>query len=176
MKGKLFTGILAAVLCFSPLTVVAQNGQPESGQNQFQAFREAHQQHWRKTADMRQQVRLKELELATMMVNPKSTEDELLKKQRELQDVRANLEKEHLTFMYQMKQKYPEVMESHSMMGYGMGMGPCGMGSGMIGRGHGMGHGMMGGHHMGAGMMGGGHGMGMGPCGMGYGMMGCEGQ
>ena len=117
-----------------------------------------------------------------MMVNPKAKEDELLKKQRELQDVRAKLEKEQLVYMYQMRQKYPEVMGSYGMgcgmpgggygmgygmmgggygMGYGMmgggyGMGPCGMGYGMPGGGYGMGHGMGGGyHHMGPGMMGG---------------------
>ena len=170
MKGKLFAGLLTAALCFAPFPVMAQSGQPESGQNQFQAFQEAQQQHWRKTADMRQQLRLKKLELAAMMVNPKSTEDELLKKQRELQDARGILEKEHLAFLYQMKKKYPEAMEYHGMMGYSMGMKPCDMGCGMMGRGHGMGHGMMGCHHMGPGMMG--YGMGMGPCGMDHGMMG----
>ena len=182
MKGKLLTGMLTALLCFMPFTVLAQTGQPESGQKQYQAFQEAQQQYWSKTADLRQQVLLKQYELAAMMVNPKAKEDELLKKQRELQDVRAKLEKEQLVYMYQMRQKYPEVMGSYGMgcgmpgggygmgygmmgggygMGYGMmgggyGMGPCGMGYGMPGGGYGMGHGMGGGyHHMGPGMMGG---------------------
>lgn len=169
MKGKLLTGMLTALLCFAPITVLAQTGQPESGQKQYQAFREAQQQYWSRTADLRQQVLLKQYELAALMVNPKSKEDELLKKQRELQDVRAKLEKEQLAYMYQMRRKYPEVMGSHGMgygmmggygMGYGMmgggyGMGSCGMGYGMTGGGYGMGHGMTGGyHHMGPGMMG----------------------
>ena len=171
MKGKLLTAMLTALLCFAPFPVLAQTGQPERGQRQYQAFQEAQQQYWSKTADLRQQVLLKQYELAALMVNPKAKEDELLKKQRELQDVRAKLEKEQLVYMYQMRQKYPEVMGSYGMgcgmpgggygMGYGMmgggyGMGPCGMGYGMPGGGYGMGHGMGGGyHHMGPGMMGG---------------------
>lgn len=169
MKGKLLTGMLTALLCFAPITVLAQTGQPESGQKQYQAFQEARQQYWSRTADLRQQVLLKQYELAALMVNPKSKEDDLLKKQRELQDVRAKLEKEQLAYMYQMRRKYPEVMGSYGMgygmmggygMGYGMmgggyGMGSCGMGYGMTGGGYGMGHGMTGGyHHMGPGMMG----------------------
>jgi len=168
MKGKLLTGMLAGLLCFAPLTVLAQTGQPEGGQNQYQAFQEAQQQYWSKTADLRQQVLLKQYELAALMVNPKAKEDELLKKQRELQDVRAKLEKEQLVFSYQMKRKYPEVMGSYGAMGSGMMGGGYGMGSGMMGGGYGMGSGMMGGGYgMGPGMMGGGYGMG--PCGMGYG-------
>jgi hypothetical protein len=173
MKKKLFAGLLTATLCFAHLPVMAQSGQPDSGENRFHAFQEARQHHWWKTADMRQQVRLKMLELAAMMANPKSTEDELLKKQGELQGARAILEKEQLSFLYQMKQKYPEVVGSCGMSGHGMGMGPCGMGCGTMGRGHGMGHGAKGGHHMGDGMMGG-HGIGTGPCGMGHCMMGGE--
>jgi hypothetical protein len=170
MKGKLLTGLLAASLCFAPWTVVAQDRQPESGQTRYEAFREAQQQQWRKTADLRQQVLLDRSELTTMLVNPKTTEDALLKKQRELQESRAKLEKEQLLFLYQMKRKYPEVMESYGMMGYGTGMGAYGM----MGGGYGMGPGMMGygmgtGYGMGPGMMG--YGMGTG-CGMGYGMMG----
>ena len=171
MKGKLLTGMLTALLCFAPLTVLAQTGQPEGGQNQYQAFQEAQQQYWSKTADLRQQVLLRQYELAALMVNPKSKEDELLKKQRELQDVRAKLEKEQLVYMYQMKRKYPDVMGSYGTMGSGMMGGGYGMGSGMMGSGYGMGPGMMGGGYgMGPGMMGGGYGMG--PCGMGYGTMG----
>jgi hypothetical protein len=94
-----------------------------------------------------------------MMLNPKTTEDELLKKQQELQEARNKLEKEQLAFRFKMNKKYPEVMESYGMMGYGMG-------SGMMGDGYGM----MGGYGMGQGMMGGGYGMG--PCGGGYGRMG----
>ena len=183
MKGKLLTGMLTALLCFAPLTVLAQTGQTESGQKQYQAFQEAQQQYWSKTADLRQQVLLKQYELAALMVNPKSKEDELLKKQRELQDVRAKLEKEQLVYMYQMRRKYPDVMESYGMScgmmggGYGMGcgmmggygMGPCGMGYGMPGGGYGMGHGMGGGYGMG-------HGMGGGYHHMGPGMMGGWGQ
>ncbi|MGB7970517.1 MAG: hypothetical protein WCF31_00965 [Candidatus Deferrimicrobiaceae bacterium] len=155
MKGKLLTGMLTGLLCFAPFTVLAQTGQPESGQKQYQAYQEAQQQYWSKTADLRQQVLLKQYELAALMVNPKAKEDELLKKQGELQDVRAKLEKEQLVFSYQMKRKYPEVMGSYGTMGYGYGMG-----SGMMGGGYGMGPGMMGG------------GYGMGPCGMGYGTKG----
>jgi len=162
MKGKLLTGMLTGLLCFAPLTVLAQTGQPESGQNQYQAFQEAQQQYWSKTADLRQQVLLKQYELAALMVNPKAKEDELLKKQQELQDVRAKLEKEQLVFSYQMKRKYPEVMGSYGAMGSGMMGGGYGMGSGMMGggmgygtMGGGMGYGTMGGHHhMGPGMMG----------------------
>jgi hypothetical protein len=177
MKGKLLTGMLTALLCFAPFTVLAQTGKPESGQKQYQAFQEAQQQYWSKTADLRQQVLLKKYELAALMVNPKAKEEELLKKQRELQDVRARLEKEQLVYMYRMKRKYPEVLEhcdrmghgmGHGMMGYGMGMGSCGMDYGMrhgmtgygmdmgsCGMGYGMGRGMTGGHHhMGPGMMG----------------------
>jgi len=170
MKEKLLTGMLTALLCFAPFTVLAQTGQPDSGQKQYQAFQESQQQYWSKTADLRQQVLLKQYELAALMVNPKAKEDELLKKQRELQDVRAKLEKEQLVYMFQMRRKYPEVMGSYGMgygmtggyhhmgpgmMGGGYGMGPCGMGYGMPGGGYGTGHGMTGGyHHMGPGMMG----------------------
>jgi len=156
MKGKLLTGMLTGLLCFAPFTVFAQSGQTESGQKQYQAFQEAQQQYWSKTADLRQQVLLKQYELAALMVNPKAKEDELLKKQRELQDVRAKLEKEQLVFSYQMKRKYPEVIGSYGTMGYGMMGGGYGMGPGMMGGGYGMGYGMTGGqHHMGPGMMGG---------------------
>lgn len=157
MKGNLLAGLMAALLCFAPFTVMAQTGQPESGQGRYQAFQEAHQQHWAKTADLRQQVLLKQYELAAAMVNPKVSEDTLLKKQQELQDVRSKLEKEQLVFMYQMRRKYPDITQSYGMMGSGMGMGSCGMGYGMMGGGYGMGPGMMG------------SGMGMGACGMGYG-------
>lgn len=184
MRGGLLTGLLAVSLCFAPFTVAAQvqSHHPESGE--AQAIQEAHQDHWKKTAGLRQQVRLKQLELAAALANPKATEEELLKKQKELQEGRAELEKEHLVFMVRMHRKYPDFMETHGMTGSGMGMG-CGM---MGGGGMGMGCSMMGG--MGCGMMGGamGRGMGgghdMGPgmkggmdkCGcMGHGMM-CGGQ
>ena len=160
MKEKLLAGLLTTLLCLAPFTAMAQTGKTESGQDRYQAFQEAHQQHWTKTADLRQQVLLKQYELAATMVNPKATEDALLKKQQELQNARNKLEKENLVFMYQMGRKYPEVMQSYGMMGYGMGMGSYGMGYGMMGGGYGMGPGMMG------------YGMGMGTCGMGYGMMG----
>ncbi|MDA8164957.1 MAG: hypothetical protein M0017_08000 [Desulfobacteraceae bacterium] len=165
MKRKLLTTLSAASLCLVPLAAGAQTAQ-QGGQAQFQAFQKAQQQHWTKTADQRQQVMIKQHELAATILNPKSTEEELLKKQRELQDARDGLEREQLTFEYQMKKKYPEIMESYGMMGYGMG------------RGYGMGPGMMGGYGMAPGMMGYGlaprwPGSGQGP--MGPGMMGGRG-
>jgi len=93
-EGKLLTAmtdriaLLRALPGFGP-----RPDKPERGQRQYQAFQEAQQQYWSKTADLRQQVLLKQYELAALMVNPKAKEDELLKKQRELQDVRAKLEK-----------------------------------------------------------------------------------
>ncbi|MGE5247814.1 MAG: hypothetical protein ACM3L8_05660 [Verrucomicrobiota bacterium] len=158
MKGKLLATVLVASMCLAPLAAMAQDRQPDNGQLQYQKFQEARQQQWRRTAELRQQVLLERSELATMMVNPKTTEDALLKKQRELQESRAKLEKEQLLFLYRMKRQYPEIAESYGLTGYGMGMGPYGMGYGMMGGAYGMGPGMMG------------YGMGTGPCGMGYGM------
>jgi hypothetical protein len=166
MRATLLVALLAASLAFAPSTVAAQNRQPEGGQTQYQSFQAAQQEHWRKTADLRQQVLLDQAELRAMMINPKTTQDALLKKQGELQESRAKLEKEQLLFLFQMKRKYPDVMEPYGMMGYGAGMGPYGMGYGMMG-GYPMGPGMMG-YGMGYGMMGYGSGTG---CGMGYGMM-----
>lgn len=166
MKGRMLIALLAASMCFAPLTFAAQTGQPANGQSQFQSFWEAQQQHWQDTAKLRQQVVLDQYELATLMLNPKTTQDALLKKQREWQEARAKLEREQLVFAFRTRQKYPEVAESYGMMGYGMGgygmgygmMGGYGMGPGMMG--YGMGYGMMGGYGMGPGMMGYGYGMG----------------
>jgi hypothetical protein len=194
MKGRMLIGLLAASLCFAPATFAAQTAPPANGQNQFQSYWEAQQQHWQKTAKLRQQVVLDQYELATMMINPKTTEDALLKKQREWQEARAKLEREQLVFQFQIRQKYPELADSYVMMGYGMGgygmgygMGPGMMGYGMggYGMGYGMGPGMMGygmgygGYGMGPGMWGGygaGHGRTRGGYPMGPGMMGGYGQ
>jgi hypothetical protein len=164
MKGRMLVGLLAASVCFAPLAAAAQTSPPAKGQNQSQSFWEAQQRHWQDTAKLRQQVVLDQYELATMMINPKTTEDALLKKQREWQEARAKLEREQLVFAFQTRQKYPQVADSYGMMGYGMGYGGYGMG------GYGMGYGMMGGYGMGPGMMG--YGMGYGGYGMGPGLMG----
>jgi len=181
MKAALFAALLAVSVAFAPWTTGAQSQQADSGQTRYQSFQTAQQEQWRKTADLRQQVLLDQAELRAMLINPKTTQDALLKKQKELQESRAKLEREQLLYQYQMGRKYPELMESYGMMGYGGGMG-YGMGYGMMGygMGYGMGPGMMGygsgtGCGMGYGMMGGGYGMGPGAMGgyhMGQGMTG----
>lgn len=136
-------------------------------------YNEAWLKHYADTTDLWQKVWLAKNEMTVLMMNPKTSKEEALKKQKELHKLKGELHEKKLIFRFALKEKFPEMhqymgghgygygmgMGRHGMMGGGMGMG-CGMmGPGMMGMGH---RGMMGyGMGMGCGMMG--HGMGMGP-------------
>ena len=167
MKRYLLSAVFVlSALLWAPAAIAAQMQDPhhpaaaaDNTQSRYQEFRQAQDQQREKTAPLRRMVRQKKHELAALWLSPNAGQEDLLKKQRELQDARAALEREQLAFKFRMKQQGFDFDHYGMRDGYGM-RGGHDMGHGMgSGTGHGMmGCGMRGGMHpgmMGQGMMGG---------------------
>ena len=123
---------------------------------QMQAVVEARQAFFTDTADLRQQLREKRLELASVLIKPKPDLEAARAVQKSLSDIQAQLDQKRIEHVIQMKEINPHA-GAGMMMGGGMGWGGCGRGMGMMGGGMGRG-----GCARGMGMMGG-RGMMMGP-------------
>lgn len=65
--------------------------------------------HYKDTANQRQEIIVKQHEIATLLVNPKTTKKELLEKQMELQELMNTLQREELSFRWDQHKKYPEM-------------------------------------------------------------------
>jgi hypothetical protein len=116
-------------------------------EGKLKAYDEEMEKHYKSTASQRQEILVKQHEMATLLINTKTTKDELMEKQKELQGLMNTLQREELSFRWDIHKKYPEMSpdvyggclepaagSGGAMMGYG--------GAGMMGYGY-YGHGMM---------------------------------
>ena len=102
-------------------------------------YNEAWQKHYKDTADLWQKVWLAKNEMAVLMMNPKTSKEEALKKHKEVHKLKGELHEKKLIFRLDLKEKFPEMQRYLGGRGYGYGMG---MGRhGMMGGGMGMGGG-----------------------------------
>lgn len=104
------------------------------------AYDEEMAKHYANTADQRQDILVKQHEMATLLVKTKTTKEELLDKQKELQDLMNSLQREELSFRWDLHKKYPQMAPDV----YGGCLGPAAGYGGpeMMGNGY-YGHGMM---------------------------------
>jgi Skp family chaperone for outer membrane proteins len=137
-------------------------GEPtsEADKEKVESYRKEVEKQLEDTADLRQNIWVKQHEMSTLLASPKTSKKELLEKQKELQKLMNELQRKELAFRWELDKKFPEMAPDMyggcygPAMGHGMGMA-CG-GPGMMGYGgHGYGPGMMGhgGHGYGHGMM-----------------------
>lgn len=110
---------------------------------QMESITEARQAFFTETADLRQQLREKRLELASILIKQKPDLEAAKAAQKSLSDIRARLDQKRIEHVIRMKEINPRA-GAGMMMGGGMGRGGCARGMGMMGRGMGRGgHGMM---------------------------------
>lgn len=67
------------------------------------------EKHYKATADQRQEIVVKQHEIATLLVNSKTTKDELINKQKEMQELMNVMQRDELSFRWDLHQKYPEM-------------------------------------------------------------------
>lgn len=108
----------------------AANVDPE----QAKAFRAEVKKFYDDNQTLRQEVRSKRLELRALMINPKSTKESLLAKQKEMFQLRDQLATKRLIFRKDLQTKYPELAK----FGWGRGFNR-GHGRGDFGPGYGRG-------------------------------------
>lgn len=130
----------------------------EVDKEKVEKYQEKIEKQFEGTADLRQNIWVKQHEMATLLASPKTSKQELLEKQKELQKLMNELQQKELAFRWELDKEFPEMASDMyggcygPAMGYGMGMacggpgmmGGYGHGSGMMGYGgYGYGHGMM---------------------------------
>jgi len=118
----------------------AQSGMDEEQVKQFQEKRQAFHDD---TADLRQEIYQKRLEMQSEMAKKDPEAGELSRLQKEISDLQATFDQKRLTHHLEMKKAFPE-----AEFGGGKGRGK-GYGRGMMGQGYG--RGMMGGQGYGPG-------------------------
>jgi len=64
----------------------------------LKAYGEEMEKHYQDTASRRQEILVKQHEIATMLIDTKSTKEALLEKQKELQGLMNTLQQEELSF------------------------------------------------------------------------------
>lgn len=117
---------------------------------------EAWEKHYQDTAKLRENIWIKRHEMATLLADPKTEKEELLKKQAELQKLVNELQRKQLIFRWELRQKYPQQAPDPYGGCYGPGLcfeddnqtgrppyGGYGRGRGWMHRGYGGHHGMM---------------------------------
>jgi hypothetical protein len=122
----------------------AQRGMDEEQVKAFQEKREAFHDD---TADLRQEIYQKRLEMQSEMAKKDPDADTLSKLQKEISDLKATFDQKRLAHHLEMKKAFPDA-EFGGGRGHGKGYGR-GYGSGMMGQGYG--RGMMGGQGDGSG-------------------------
>ncbi len=119
MKKTVITGIMALALALPPVQALAQEQGPAGrGPGKFgpgpdeaavKAIRESRQEFRTETLELRRGIRLKRAELRVLLLKPQTTEEELLGKNKELQEL-ANLQSDkRLVWRFQLMHKYPEL-------------------------------------------------------------------
>ena len=108
----------------------------------LKAYDEEMEKHDKDTANQRLDILVKQHEMATLLINPKTTKDELMVKQKELQGSMNAWQQAELSFRWDIHKKYPEM--TPDVYGGCLASAAGNGGNGMMGRGNGMmGQGMM---------------------------------
>jgi len=106
----------------------------------LKAYDEEMEKHSKDTANQRQDILVKQHEMATLLINRKTTKDELMGKQKELQGLMNAWQQEELSFRWDIHKKYPEM--TPDVYGGCLGTAAGNGGAGMMGQGY-YGQGMM---------------------------------
>lgn len=78
-------------------------------ENKQKVYDEEMAKHYSASAEQRQAIVVKQHEIATLLVDPKTSKDALIEKQKELQELMNTLQRDELSFRWDLRQKYPEM-------------------------------------------------------------------
>lgn len=87
----------------------------------LKAYREEIAKHYKDTAEQRREIAVKQHEMATLLIKTTTTKKELLEKQKELQALMNGMQREELSFRWDIREKYPEMTQDM----YGGCLGPA---------------------------------------------------
>lgn len=78
-------------------------------EDKLKAYDEEMEEHYKNTTSQRQEILVKQHEMATLLINPKTTKDVVLDKQKELQNLMNSFQRQELSFRWDIYKKYPEL-------------------------------------------------------------------
>ena len=82
-------------------------------EDKLKAYNEEMEKHYKNTASQRQEILVMQHEIATLLINTKTTKDVVLDKQKELQVLMNNLQRQELSFRWDIHKKISGISSGH---------------------------------------------------------------